>query len=336
MRDLSSLKTTLKRGALITAANWPVVLIQFVAESIFKLLMGVPIVGGVLLAALALGQDVDELVRGDLREMAASVASTLMDSPAALVSFLLASAVVIVGGSALMFLIKGGTVTVLVRGVELGGAVERPPLRASTLKRAGAFSVATFIEGCRRLFSRYLRLGLVLLTIYALSGGGYLLLVVWALRSAGDDPRVGWTAIAAILSGSLIAWITVVNLGYLLMQMTVAAENCGLRDAASRAAVFLGRERRAVAMVFAVVLSLVAFATVASMVASAGLGLVSFVPLVGLAVFPLQAAAWLVRGLVFQYLGLTALGAYLALYRPAGDAQAGGDLRPAAWARTAS
>jgi hypothetical protein len=100
--------------------------------------------------------------------------------------------------------------------------------------------------------------------------------------------------------------------------------------------VFLGRERRAVAMVFAVVLSLVAFATVASMVASAGLGLVSFVPLVGLAVFPLQAAAWLVRGLVFQYLGLTALGAYLALYRPAGDAQAGGDLRPAAWARTAS
>jgi hypothetical protein len=32
-------------------------------------------------------------------------------------------------------------------------------------------------------------------------------------------------------------------------------------------------------------------------------------------VFPLQIAALLLRGLVFEYLGLTALGAYLTLYR---------------------
>jgi hypothetical protein len=38
--------------------------------------------------------------------------------------------------------------------------------------------------------------------------------------------------------------------------------------------------------------------------------LIAFVPLVGLAVFPLQLAALLVRGLAFEYLGLTALGAY--------------------------
>jgi hypothetical protein len=38
------------------------------------------------------------------------------------------------------------------------------------------------------------------------------------------------------------------------------------------------------------------------------------VPLVGLAVFPLQIAALLLRGLVFEYLGITALGAYLTLY----------------------
>jgi len=36
---------------------------------------------------------------------------------------------------------------------------------------------------------------------------------------------------------------------------------------------------------------------------------------VGLAVFPLQLAALLLRGLVFEYLGLTALGAYVALYQ---------------------
>ena len=38
-------------------------------------------------------------------------------------------------------------------------------------------------------------------------------------------------------------------------------------------------------------------------------------PLVGLAVLPLQLAAWLLRGFVFEYLALTALGAYLTHYR---------------------
>jgi hypothetical protein len=30
---------------------------------------------------------------------------------------------------------------------------------------------------------------------------------------------------------------------------------------------------------------------------------------------PLQLSAWLLRGIVFQYLGLTAIAAYLQLYR---------------------
>ena len=56
-------------------------------------------------------------------------------------------------------------------------------------------------------------------------------------------------------------------------------------------------------------------ATAASILATAGLGLIAFVPLVGLAVLPLQLAAWLVRGIVFEYLALAALGAYLSHYR---------------------
>ena len=60
----------------------------------------------------------------------------------------------------------------------------------------------------------------------------------------------------------------------------------------------------------------VVLATIASILATAGLGLIAFVPLVGLArVLPLQFAAWLLRGFVFQYLALTALGAYLTQYR---------------------
>jgi hypothetical protein len=56
-------------------------------------------------------------------------------------------------------------------------------------------------------------------------------------------------------------------------------------------------------------------ATLVSALAWSGVGLIAFVPLVGLAVFPLQIAALIVRGLVFEYIGLTSLGAYLTLYR---------------------
>ena len=66
--------------------------------------------------------------------------------------------------------------------------------------------------------------------------------------------------------------------------------------------------------VFVVTAALVGVATLASIVATAGLGLISFVPFVGLTVLPLQLLAWLLRGLVFQYLGLTSAGAYLFLY----------------------
>src|SRR5688572_28328271 len=64
-----------------------------------------------------------------------------------------------------------------------------------------------------------------------------------------------------------------------------------------------------------VVLGIVVFATGASLMATAALGLISFVPLLGLTVLPLQLAAWLFRGLVFQYVALSSIGAYLKLYR---------------------
>ena len=85
--------------------------------------------------------------------------------------------------------------------------------------------------------------------------------------------------------------------------------------AARRVARFLRRARGPVISVFLVVLAIVVFATGASLMATAALGLVSFVPLLGLTVLPLQLGAWLFRGLVFQYVGLSSVGAYLKLYR---------------------
>ena len=40
------LRAALRRGALVTLANWPIVVIDFIVESLYKLALGVPIVGG--------------------------------------------------------------------------------------------------------------------------------------------------------------------------------------------------------------------------------------------------------------------------------------------------
>lgn len=316
MSDLATLRATLKRGAIVTAANWPVVLVQFVAESTFKLLLGVPVVGGALLVALALGRDLGELLGGDVREMVATIGGALLVHPGAFAAFLLALAIVLAGGSAGMFLVKGGTVAVLAAGEAAAGVVERAPITRAALRRAGQFSIDAFIGGCTRLFPRYLRLGLGLFLAYLLSGGAYLASLVGGYALARGTPAaVGWAVVAAIASGVLVVWITLVNLVYLLLQMIMAVEDCGVRQAARLFAGFVRARFQEVALVFLVILGLVVLATGVSILATAGLGLISFVPLLGLMAFPLQAIGWLVRGLVFQYLGLTALGAYLSLYR---------------------
>jgi hypothetical protein len=304
-----SLKPALKRGALIAAANWQVTLIQSAADALFKLLLVVPVIGGVFLVALVVGTEPAGLMALEWREIVTTTIATLFAMPAVLTAFLLALAVVIVGGSTFMFLVKGGTVTTLVAGDTHGGLIEQPPLHLSSLARASQFSAERFIEGSSSLFPRYARLGFALMGVYLVSASAYLALIV-ASRTTGD----GWS-IAALATAAFVAWITGVNFIYLLLQIVVAADACSVATAARRVAAFLRSEIRSVAAVFGVVLVLVVCATAASLLATAALGLISFVPFLGLAVLPLQLAAWLLRGIVFQYLGLTAVGAYLKLYR---------------------
>jgi hypothetical protein len=121
--------------------------------------------------------------------------------------------------------------------------------------------------------------------------------------------------IAAAASSAVIVWITLVNFLYLITQIVMAVDDVGLRTALRSVVRFLRSSVREIAGIFGVVLLLVLLATAASILATAGLGLIGFVPIVAVAVMPLQIAAWLVRGFVFQYLALTALGAYLTQYR---------------------
>ena len=113
MGDAPGFKAILKRGALVTAANWPIVLVQFVAESLFKLLLGVPIVGGIFLVVLVVGHDVADFLRGDAREIVATILGALTEQPAALVGFLVSMLIVLIGGAAMMFIVKAGAVVTL-------------------------------------------------------------------------------------------------------------------------------------------------------------------------------------------------------------------------------
>jgi hypothetical protein len=306
-----SLKDCLKRGALVTAANWHVVIVQFVADALFKTLLAVPVVGGVFLVVLLIGGDPTDLLALPWSEILPTMASVLLAQPLALAAFLLAVALVLVGGSVFMFLVKGGTASVLVAAERNAGAIEHPPLRLPAFRRATYFSLERFTSGSARLFRRYLTLGLWLMSFYALATA----VSLGVIFSPRDDED--WRLLAATVSVAVVAWVTIVNFLYLLCQIVIAIDDCGVRSAALRVAGLLRSHFTLLISIFGATLGLVLLTTAASILATAALGLIGFVPLVGLAALPLQMIAWLLRGVVFQYIGLTALTSYARVYRGA-------------------
>jgi hypothetical protein len=302
-------KLALKRGALVAAANWRVTLIQALADSLSKLVIAAPLVAGTMLVALVVGAEPGTLLTLEPRELAATILALLLSRPLVLTAFAAAMAVAVIGASLFVFLVKGGTVAVLVRGERVATDLEQPPLRPERLSEASVFSIELFTQSATALFPRYARLGAVLMSVYLASGAAYVTLL-FARTRLGDG-----LAITFLLTVGFVGWITVVNFLYLLVQVVIAADDCSVLTAAKRVVAFLRASRWSVVGVFLAILALVVFATIASLLATAALGLVAFVPLIGLAVLPLQLLAWLLRSLVFQYIALTSVGAYLKLYR---------------------
>lgn len=312
-----SLKFALKRGALVTAANWQIVIVQFVADTLFKTMLAVPIVGGVVLVALVTGGTPIDLLRQEPGQIISTLVGVLLAQPNALAAFLGALGLILAGGSVLMFAVKAGSVTVLLAGERAAGAIEQPPLRMSALEPANQATIERFTKGIQSLFARYLRLGIGLSVVYAVCAGGYVAVVFGPLVSEGLD----WPLRVALASLALIVIITPVNFVYVLLQIVVATEDCAVHDAVPPVARLLRRRTRDVGQVLAAILALMVMATGASILAVTALGLIAFVPFVGLVAIPLQLFALVVRGVVFQFIGLTGVATYLRLHRtlqPAG------------------
>jgi hypothetical protein len=308
---MPSPKLALKRGALIAAANWQVVVVQFVANAVFTGLLAVPVVGGAILVVLTSGLAPGDVIRQGIRRAVPAVAAALLAHPMALAAFLSAVLLVLLGGSLLMAFIKGSTIAVLVAAEREAGPIERPPLRVAAVRRASRFSLEHATTGAQRLFARFAWLGGVLFLAY----GAVLAAALAALIGVGSPDSAWDAAHIAALTLAVGAAVTTVNLLYLLMQIAITVDDCDVRTAVGRVARLLVTLPVDIAVVVAITLSLLALGTAASLLATAALGLIAFVPFVGLAALPLQVAAWVIRSLVFQYLGLTALVAYVQLYR---------------------
>ena len=287
------------------------VIVQFVADTLFKTLVVVPVLGGLVLVALVAGGNPFEMIRfDDLTQTISAMVGVLLAHPLALAAFLVALGVILAGGSVLMFAVKAGSVTVLLAGDRSAGPIEEPPLRFAALRQANQATLERFTGGVRRLFPRYLRLGMFLTLVYGLIASAYLVFLFGPPLS----PVLDGPVITTLASLGVIFTITLVNFLYLLMQIMIAAEDCSVAEAVPHVARLIRKRTKELAQVLAAILSLMLIATAASILATTALGLIAFVPFVGLAAVPLQILAWLVRGVVFQFVGLTSVSTYLRLH----------------------
>ncbi len=311
------LRGALRRGGLVTGANWPLVAVEFVGDTLYKALLGVPVVGGALMVAVLLGDDLSSILSNGLRASAGLVLTSLIDAPMALVTFVLAVAVVALGGAIVLFLVKAGTLGVLVQGErQASDELHAGSLRFELMRRASASRLEIFIGGVQRFGRRFVTLGLWTSAVYVTIGTLYAVLMVSAYRWATRTEWISAFPLVLLIATSAVLILgTIVNLVYLLLQIVIVADDTSLTTAWARLRVYLLHDAREVAGIFAVMLTISIVGTAASLVLTAALGLVAWVPLVGLAVVPLQAAAWLLRGLVFEFVDLTALASYTTQYR---------------------
>jgi hypothetical protein len=260
----------------------------------------------------------EELLTNILVEAGAElVLAALVNAPVALACFVAAVLIVAVGGSLVMFLIKAGTLNILV--VAERQALENPRAAGSSwyaIRVAHAYDIASLLEGIRRFGRRAMLLSLWLSLAYGVLAFAYFEALGAASRLSAQ-PRLGsiWPLIVVFATSAGFVAVTGVNLVNDLARIIVISDDCTLRAALKRLWLFLIEDSRQVIGILAVVSALFLLATAASVLVAAGLTLVAWVPVVGLVVVPLQAAAWLVRGLVFQFMGLSALAAYESQYR---------------------
>jgi hypothetical protein len=310
------LLAALERGAVVVAVNWPVVLVDLAVESFYELALAVPIVGGAVMGAALMGADVGDMLRAGLPSTADVVIGSLAAAPEALVSFLAAVAVVAFGGEALMAIVKAGTLHVIVVAERRLAAGRGWRGGTASLAEGWAWSLRRVRDGIARFWRRMLALALALAVADFVVGVAYLATLG---ASSGLAADATWTAawpLAVVAATSVgVVLVAAIKLTYDLLRVVILTDDCGVGDARRRLARFVMADARQVIGIFSVLGCVTVVATMLSVLAAAGLAVVAWMPFASVIVVPLQLAAWIVRGLIFEYFALSAVSAYQTQYR---------------------
>ena len=310
-----SLRAALKQGALVTVANWPVVLVEFALWALFELSLGVPVLGGALMVAVLLGFDLDGLLSQGLSNMANLIIGSLVAAPVALGAFLTALGLVAAGGLMLVCAVKSGTIAVLAAGDRAAADLHRVQIHMAGLRQAAAWTLSAAYRGVLRYGGRGARLAAVLCGTYLVIVASAFAVITLGFRASYPSWASAWILLVAFAATTSVVAATIANLVFDLARIIIVTDDCGVRDALRRARRFVISDARHVIGIFAVTSLIGWLAAAAWLVATANIAFIGLVPVVGLLVAPLQAAIWIVRGLVFQYLALATLTAYQTQYR---------------------
>ncbi len=177
------LRAALKRGLLLVTANWPVVLIDFAVTSFCRVALALPVIGGALMVVTLSGHDLQAVLAQGLMATADVVLGSLSTAPVALVAFLAALLLVAVGSEATLFVVKAGTLTVMVEADRLAGEVHRLPIGVDSFARTRRFTLEMVVAGSRRFARRMTSLALGLGAVYLVLGLGYLAVVSLGIAS---------------------------------------------------------------------------------------------------------------------------------------------------------
>jgi hypothetical protein len=308
MRATESTGASLKHGAATVLGSWPIIVIDFSIESVYKIALAVPVIGGAFMVAVLFDLDFGSLVGPGASSAFDVVFNALAAAPSAFGAFLAAVGLVGVGGLGLMYVVKTGTLAVLVR---------------RDAETASSITIKELVESSRRYARRASVLGVGLGVAYLAIGWGFVVLSARGLDAVAASNWPGaWPALVLAVTAAAVLVAACAGLACDLLRVILVSDDCTLAGAARRLPGFLGRDGRHVVLVCAVMSLGSATAMAIGLMVTASLALVAWVPVVGLIVVPLEAAAWAARGLILQTMSLSTMAAYARRYRQAREGSA--------------
>jgi hypothetical protein len=309
------LRAALRRGFVLVLANWQIVLIDLAISAFAQAALIVPVTGGVLMVASLVGNDVGAHFADGLLPAAEAVLDSLATSPAALAAFLTATAIVAVGSDVVVLIVKGGTLSILVAADEITGELGRRVIGETELAAARVFSAERLVAGARAFSNPMIKLAIVRAGGYVLVGLSYLLLVASAVTAGPEEWPAAWSAVLLAATSAGIVAVSSINLVSDLLRVAIVTDGCGLVEAAKRVWRFVIIDARQVIGIVSVIAGIEIIASSVALLAAAGLTPVAYLPVVSLAVLPLQMAFWIVRGVVFELASLSSVAACQTQYR---------------------